>query len=395
MEYILLIFAVLAVLFAFLWRRDDSRARRENERLADELKNEREKRSEAEKHIAAGDVMKAQFQRIAQEIIEERGKKFAEKSGEDLENLLKPLNAKLQEFAESAKTEGRDREALRELLRGHVDRLSTDAENLTRALLGDSKVMGDWGEMTLERLLEATELKPGVHYEMQASLKNEDGKTLIPDCKINLQDGRHLLVDSKVSLAAYSRYVAAEDDDVRKAELSEHVRSVRKHIHDLADKHYSSAKGINAPDFVFMFMPIEPAWIAAMTSDKFLFMGAYKKKIVPVTHTTMMPTLQVVAQIWKFERQSQNARDIAKSAGAIYDKVNAFLKHFDELGRGINRASKAYHDARSNLTEGQGNLVRKIEDLRELGADVRQPMPEEIRREAGIGEEDSEKGSKL
>ena len=372
--------------------RAENRAAELNARLLESEKAAEDKQNFL---VNSREEMKAQFQDLAQKIIEERGKKFAEKSGEDLENLLKPLNAKLQEFAESAKTEGQDRARLRQLLDSQMTRLSTDTENLTRALRGDSKVMGDWGEVSLERLLEEAGLQSGVEYEMQAALKSEDGKPMRPDCKINLPDGRHLLVDSKVSLAAYARYTAAEDNETRKAELDEHIRSVQTHIRSLADKHYPSAKGINAPDFVFMFMPIEPAWIAAMTNDRFLFMGAYKKKIVPVAHTTLMPTLRVVAQIWKFERQSQNARDIAKQAGRIYDKVCAFLGYFEEIGKAVKNAEKAYDKARGNLKDGPGNLIRKIEGLRELGAEVKIPLPEEIRREAGIGEEDSEKGIKL
>lgn len=349
----------------------------------------------------------AQFENLAQKALETNLGKFDTEGRERMKETLAPLERDLKSFRERVdrihtESEGRN-SALQEqikLLKDNAMRISDDANNLAQALRGKSQALGAFGELTLERLLEDSGLRRGVEYEAQPVMRDDEGRPLRPDFRVNLPEERHLIIDSKASLSAWHDYVNAEDDAARVAKIAAHVAAVRKHVGDLSAKHYASLQDAKQPDFVLMFMPIESAWMAALTEDQALFSEAYEKKVILVSRTTLMPTLRVVAQIWKYERQTKNARKIADRAGHIYDKVRVLIGHFDAVGKALETADKKYHDARGSLISGSGNVVRQLEQLDKLGANIKTRLPQSVRAEARgddgevLGEDDSEAAGK-
>lgn len=337
----------------------------------------------------ARDDLRAQFAELAGKIFEERELRFAESSHERLGQLLDPLKERIQSFEkrveESYQHEARERFSLaRELerLQQLNQRLGDEATNLTRALQGQ-KTQGNWGELILERVLEHAGLEKGREYHTQVSLKSADGERFQPDVLIHLPGDKHVVVDAKVSLNAYQAFNSAEDDGNRAQALKQHVLSLRNHLKGLSLKDYQRLEGLQSLDFVLLFVPIEAAFAAALQADPELFQEAWSKHIVIVSPTTLLATLRVIDSLWRQERQSQNAREIAERAGALYDKFVAFIQDLDEIGSRLQQLDRAYLGARNKLTDGRGNLVGRAEQLKSLGARASKHVPSEWLERAG------------
>ena len=337
----------------------------------------------------ARDELRAQFAELAGKIFEEREKRFAESSHERLGQLLDPLKERIQSFEkrveESYQNEARERFSLaRELerLQQLNQRLGDEATNLTRALQGQ-KTQGNWGELILERVLEHAGLEKGREYHTQVSLKSADGERFQPDVLIQMPGDKQVVVDAKVSLTAYQMLTSAEDEDSRAQALKQHVLSLRNHLKGLSLKDYQRLDGLQSLDFVLLFVPIEAAFAAALQADPELFQEAYGKHVVIVSPTTLLATLRVIDSLWRQERQSQNAREIAERAGALYDKFVAFIQDLDEIGSRLQQLDRAYLGARNKLTDGRGNLVGRAEQLKLLGARASKRLPNDWLERAG------------
>ncbi len=320
--------------------------------------------------------MRDEFQNLAQRILEDKGKKFSEDSAK----LLSPLRDNLEQFRKRVDDvhaiDVRERASLKteiKNLQNNAAQMSEDTNNLVRALKGDSKTQGDWGEITLAVLLEKAGLREGEEYQTQPSVRDDQGNWLRPDVVINLPDKKHLIVDSKVSLRDYSDSVAADDEDVRQAALKRHVQAVRNHVTSLSGKHYARVQKLNAPDFVFMFMPIEPAFFAALSQDQQLFSDAYDKNIILCAPTTLMATLRTVERIWQLERQNRNAEEIARRGGLMYDKFHGFVEDMADIKTALGKATGAYDAAFAKLKTGSGNLIGQAQKLHDLGVNAKKP----------------------
>ncbi|KMN23906.1 DNA recombination protein RmuC [Pseudomonas helleri] len=330
------------------------------------------------------DELRAQFSELAGKIFDEREQRFAQTSNERLGQLLDPLKERIQSFEkrveESYQQEARERFSLGkelERLQQLNLRLSDEATNLTRALKGQ-KTQGNWGELILERVLEHAGLEKGREYQTQVSLKGPDGERFQPDVLILLPGDKQVVVDSKVSLTAYQQFVGADDDVIGQAALKQHVLSLRNHVKGLAGKDYKRLEGLHSLDFVLLFVPIEAAFSAALQAEPNLFQEAFDRNIVIVSPTTLLATLRVIDSLWKQERQSQNAREIAERAGWLYDKFVLFIQDLDEVGNRLQQLDKAYAAARNKLTDGRGNLVSRSEQLKLLGARASKSLPPEL-----------------
>jgi DNA recombination protein RmuC len=360
--------------------------------LAAELREQQEHHQQRLSDLqAARDELRAQFAELAGKIFDEREQRFAETSQQRLGQLLDPLKERIQSFEkrveESYQQEARERFSLgKELERLQLlnQRLSDEATNLTRALKGQ-KTQGNWGELVLERVLEHAGLEKGREYQTQVSLKGADGERFQPDVLIQLPGDKQVVVDAKVSLTAYQALVAAEDEDSRATALKQHVLSLRSHLKGLSVKDYQRLEGLHSLDFVLLFVPIEAAFAAALQADPGLFQEAYEQHIVIVSPTTLLATLRVIDSLWRQERQSQNAIEIAKRAGDLYDKFVAFIGDLDEVGSRLQQLDKAYAAARNKLCEGRGNLINRVENLKLLGARASKSLPAELlERAAGV-----------
>ncbi|MBC9251660.1 recombinase RmuC [Pseudomonas alcaligenes] len=337
------------------------------------------------------DELRAQFAELAGKIFDEREQRFAETSQQRLGQLLDPLKERIQAFEkrveESYQSEARERFSLAkelERLQQLNQRLGDEATNLTRALKGQ-KTQGNWGELVLERVLEHAGLEKGREYQTQVSLKGGDGERFQPDVLIQLPGDKQVVVDAKVSLTAYQALVAAEDDETRSTALKQHVLSLRSHLKGLSVKDYQRLEGLHSLDFVLLFVPIEAAFAAALQADPGLFQEAFEQHIVIVSPTTLLATLRVIDSLWRQERQSQNARDIAERAGQLYDKFVAFIGDLDEVGSRLKQLDKAYDAARNKLCEGRGNLINRVENLKLLGARASKSLPADLlERAAGM-----------
>lgn len=318
---------------------------------------------------------RAEFENMASRLIEKETRQFQETSERGLERLLVPLKERLKDFEKKVddayQTEGRERY----VLKAEVERLivlneamTKETSQLTQALKGDSKVQGDWGETILENILTASGLRKGLEYTTQDVFENEAGDKMRPDLLIRLPDEKQIIVDSKVSLRAYEAYTRAETPDERARHLKLHLESITKHVDGLSEKHYAKLKGLRTPEFVFLFAPIEPAYLLAMQHDPELATRAWKKGIAIVTSTTLFTSLKTVASIWRLEHQNRNAQEIAEEAAKLYDKFVGFHDDFEKIGRIFEQGSAQFQDARRKLRDGPGNVFRKIEQLRELGA---------------------------
>lgn len=344
-------------------------------RLEAELDSERKQGlGRIESLNEAKEALTNQFKNLANEILEDKSKRFTEQNVASLDALLKPLQTKLSEFKEQVNTsygnEARERFALKseiERLANLNLRMSDETRSLTQALKGDSKVQGNWGELVLESILESSGLRKGEEYLVQDSHTQMDGSRLQPDVVVKLPEGRSLVVDSKVSITAYSRHAEATDPTISEQELAAHIQSLRQHIQGLSSKNYSSLYGIGSVDFVLMFVPIEPAFLLALKTAPNLYQEALAKNIVLVCPSTLMATLRTVAHLWRQDHQNRNALEIAKQCGTLYDKFVGFVDDLEKLGQRLDQAQTSYHDAFNKLKSGKGNLIRTAEKVRELG----------------------------
>ena len=344
-------------------------------RLEAELDSERKQGlGRIESLNEAKEALTNQFKNLANEILEDKSKRFTEQNVANLDALLKPLQTKLSEFKEQVNTsygnEARERFALKseiERLANLNLRMSDETRSLTQALKGDSKLQGNWGELVLESILESSGLRKGEEYLVQDSHTQTDGSRLQPDVVVKLPEGRSLVVDSKVSITAYSRHAEATDPTVSEQELAAHIQSLRQHIQGLSSKNYSSLYGIGSVDFVLMFVPIEPAFLLALKTAPNLYQEALAKNIVLVCPSTLMATLRTVAHLWRQDHQNRNALEIAKQCGTLYDKFVGFVDDLEKLGQRLDQAQTSYHDAFNKLKSGKGNLIRTAEKVRELG----------------------------
>ncbi|SDL48201.1 DNA recombination protein RmuC [Pseudomonas indica] len=375
-------------------RKDAELRRLDSERaaLAAELREQQQAHEQRLGDLqAARDDLRAQFAELAGRIFDEREQRFAENSQQRLGQLLDPLKERIQSFEkrveESYQQEARERFSLaRELerLQQLNQRLGEEATNLTRALQGQ-KTQGNWGELVLERVLEHAGLEKGREYQTQVSLKSSEGERFQPDVVIQLPGDKQVVVDAKVSLTAFQALTAAEDEESRTQALRQHVLSLRNHLRGLSVKDYQRLEGLHSLDFVLLFVPIEAAFAAALQADPGLFQEAYEKHVVIVSPTTLLATLRVIDSLWRQERQSQNAREIAERAGQLYDKFVAFVQDLDEMGSRLQQLDRAYASARNKLVDGRGNLVSRVENLKLLGARASKTLPADLlERAAGV-----------
>lgn len=370
----------LEVLAAELQTRLDSERRGAQERL--------------QELMGARDALTNQFKALANEILEEKSRRFTQQNRESLGQLLDPLRTQIAEFKgkveQAYDTEGKERSALAkqvEQLLTLNQALSQDAQNLTLALKGNAKSQGNWGELVLERVLEASGLRKGHEYDVQDHQVREDGSRAQPDVVIQLPDERRVVVDSKVSLVAYERLVVAESDEERQQALRRHVESVRGHMKDLSLKKYQALYGFKSLDFVLMFVPVEPAFMAAVTHDRQLFMDAWDKNVLLVSPSTLLMVLRTIDQLWRQEAQGRNAQEIARRGAELYDRLHDFVKELKSVGTRLDQAQESYRDAYRKLAENRGNVIRQAEMLRELGVKPAKPMPPAIVEAACAGED--------
>ena len=326
-----------------------------------------------------------EFEILASKILEEKSVKFTEQNKENLKNILSPLQEKIQTF--ERKVEDTHKEsidyhaALRQQILGLKDlnlQMSKDTINLTKALKGDSKTQGNWGELVLERVLEKSGLEKDREYFVQQSFTNDEGKRILPDVVIHLPDGKKMVIDSKVSLTAYEQFVNSDDDYEKSQFLKEHVNSLKRHIEQLSEKRYEDIYKIESPDFVLLFIPIEPAFAVALNIDNQLYNKAFEKNIVIVTPTTLLATLRTIDSMWNNEKQQRNAIEIARQAGALYDKFEGFITDLTNVGKKMDEAKAEYRGAMNKLFEGKGNLIVSVEKLKKMGAKSKKSLPQNI-----------------
>ena len=335
--------------------------------------------------LAAKESLTNQFKSLANDILEEKSKKFTEQNQTNIGQLLDPLRTKLHEFQGKVEEvyvqEGKDRTALAEQVRQLMDlnqMLSQDAKNLTSALKGSNKTQGNWGELILERVLEASGLRKGHEYDVQASHTREDGTRAQPDVVVHLPEERHLIVDAKVSLVAYEACVAAEDEGERQVAVKRHLDSVRTHMKGLSEKNYQAIYGLKSLDFVLMFIPIEPAFMVAITHDQGLYMEALNKNVLLVSPSTLLFVVRTVAHLWRQEAQSKNAQEIAKRGAELYDRLSAFVADLEKVGDRLRMTQDSYTDARNKLFVNKGNVIRQAEMLKQLGVKPTKSLPAAI-----------------
>ncbi|MBN2263666.1 MAG: DNA recombination protein RmuC [Prolixibacteraceae bacterium] len=325
------------------------------------------------------------FENLANKILKKNTEDLTELNQKRITELIHPLREKIQQFekkVEETYEKGlRDQTDLKVELKKLYElnnRISNEANNLTRALKGDVKKQGNWGEMVLERILERSGLTEGQEFEREKVITNAEGKTIRPDVVVNLPDKKHIIIDSKVSLLAYERFVNTDEPDERKKWIKEHIVSLKTHVKELNVKHYSSSPQINSPDFVLLFIPIESSFSVAVEEDQQLFNYAWENKVVIVSPSTLLATLRTIASIWQQENQTRNAIEIARQSGALYDKFVGFIVDMEKIGKGIESLNKTYDEAGKKLYTGTGNLVRRVEKLKELGASTTKQIPDHL-----------------
>ncbi|HRJ13676.1 MAG TPA: DNA recombination protein RmuC [Saprospiraceae bacterium] len=329
-----------------------------------------------------------EFENVANRLLEEKSQKFSAHNQQQIGELLHPLREKIKTFEENIERrfveETRDRVSLKkeiEQLRDLNRQLSQDANNLAGALKGDNKAQGDWGEMQLELLLERAGLAKDIHYSVQSSFADEEGRQKRPDCIIHLPDSKHLIIDSKVSLTAYERFFSSQEPEEQKKHLAAHVDSMRRHIRELSEKNYTSLYQINSPDYLLLFVPLESAFNVALQQDSRLFLDALDRNIVIVTTSTLLATMRTVAFIWKQDKQKRSVMEIARQSGLLYDKFVAFVEDLRGIGQRLDSAQQAYHDAMLKLSDARrpgDTLIGKAEKIRELGAKTSKQLPKEL-----------------
>jgi len=329
--------------------------------------------------------LKEEFSLLAAKIFERNSKDFSKMSQENLSAIIKPMESQINEFKKEINTlyntESKDRAMLKQeiiSLKELNQQISQDAINLTNALKGGNKQQGVWGEMILEKVLESSGLRKGIEYTREVALKNEDGKSYRPDVLVHLPDKRDLIIDAKTSLNAYEKFISAEHSKTKELYLSEHIKSIRNHIRDLSSKNYEQLLGINSLDFIFMFVPIEGALALALENDPALYDDAFKKQILLVGPTTLLIGLRAIENVWKYEKQNQNAKEIANRAGALYDKFVNFSDDMVKISKQFDTLQGTFETAKKRLSGGKGNIVKQVEQLKELGAKTSKKIPTEI-----------------
>ena len=336
-----------------------------------------------------------EFENLANKILEEKTNKFTEQNKENLKNILTPLQDKIQLFEKKVEDTHKEsidyHAALRQQilgLREMNEQMSKETLNLTKALKGDSKMQGNWGELILERVLEKSGLVKGREYAVQQSFTTEEGNRVFPDVVINLPDGKKMIVDSKVTLTAYERYVNEEEDDAKAQHLKEHVIALKRHVDQLSEKNYHDLYQMESPDFVLLFIPIESAFALALNEDTTLYNKAFEKNIVIVTPSTLLATLRTIDSMWANQKQQENALEIARQAGALYDKFQGFVDDLVLVGKKMDEGKKAYEESMKKLSSGDGNLVRRVENLKKMGAKAKKSLPENILQRANKDEQE-------
>lgn len=332
--------------------------------------------------------MKQEFALIANKILKDNSEAFSQHSKKNINELIDPLKEKIEKFekkVEDTYEKGlKDQSDLKAEFKKIYElsvQLDKDAKNLTKALKSDSKQQGNWGEVVLERILEESGLTKGQEYMVQETGENVEGKTIRPDVIIRLPEDKFLIIDSKVSLTAYQQFVGFEDKEDKERALKRHVDSVKKHVKELSDKNYQSIKDKNSPDFVLMFLPVEPAFAAAIQADHSLFNYAWERKVVIVSPTTLLATLRTIESIWRQEKQTRNALEIARQAGLLYDKFVGFTDDLNKIGGYLDKTQKSYEEARKKLSEGRGNLVGQVEKLKKMGAKAQKSIDKNLLKE--------------
>ncbi|GAT63301.1 DNA recombination protein RmuC [Paludibacter jiangxiensis] len=356
-----------------------ARTSTENSYLREQLDQQKSELAELQKKL------QTEFENIANRILKERSNEFVQHNEKNIGEILNPLREKIASFEkkveEAYDKELRDKVSLREEVKKLTElntRVSEEANNLTRALKGDVKKQGNWGEIILERVLERSGLTKGQEYEREEVVEGADMSVQRPDVILHLPDNKHIIVDSKVSLVAYERLMAAETDEQRALFQKEHIASLRSHVKLLSEKNYQNAHNLNTPDFVLMFVPIEASFSIAVQADNELFSYAWEKKIVIVSPTTLLATLRTISSIWKQENQSRNAQEIARLSGTLYDKLAGFVTDLGKIKDSIDKAGNSYDEAMKKLQNGNGNIFRTAERIKELGAKSNKQLPEDL-----------------
>jgi DNA recombination protein RmuC len=359
-----------------------ARLEQANLQLEDTLRHQKEESVQLQQRF------QAEFENLANRLLEEKSRKFTVQNHEQLDQLLSPLRERIKTFEEGIEKrfleETRDRVSLKkeiEGLRALNQQLSEDANNLASALKGDNKAQGDWGEVQLELLLEKAGLQKNVHFEVQPTFRDENGKAKRPDFVINLPEDKTLIIDSKVSLKAYDRCFSTEDKQERERHLKAHIDSIRRHIRDLSNKNYTNLYQIHTPDYLLLYIPIEPAFALAVQQDPQLFVDALDANVVVVSNSTLLATMRTVSYIWKQEKQKSSVLEIARQSGLLYDKFVNFVEDLKGVGQRIQQAQQTYDDAMNKLVDSKkygDTLVGRAERIRELGARTSRQLPEDI-----------------
>ncbi|KYG63275.1 DNA recombination protein RmuC [Bdellovibrio bacteriovorus] len=358
-----------------------------NDLLSQSLAEQKVLMTDARKQQEAlAERMNTQFEVMAQKIFEEKSAKFTDQNHKNIASVLEPLKERIKDFEKKVEETYSTERSERGMLRGELSKLmelnkvmSAETQNLTKALKGEVKTQGNWGELILENILERSGLRKGEEYIIQGTdldLRGEDGQILRPDVIVSLPDEKHLIVDSKMTLIAYEQYSSAETPEDLERAGKLHVESLKKHIDGLSEKKYHAADKLISPDFVILFMPLEPAFALAFKLKPELFQYAWERNVAIVSPTTLLATLRTVAALWKQDRQEKNALEIAKRGGLLYEKFAGLLKDLQNLGEKLSAAQKAHEDVIKKVSEGRGNLIDQVEDLKRLGAKTEKSLPQ-------------------
>lgn len=354
--------------------------------LEEQLKNLQEKLKDNKTELEQlQEKFTKEFENLANKILDEKSTKFTIQNKENIKNILEPLEKKIQSFEKKVSDSDEKRAGFQSALKTQLEHLkqlnqqmSKDTLNLTKALKGDSKSQGNWGELVLERVLEKSGLEKDREYFVQQSFVNPQGKRVLPDVVIHLPDHKKMIIDSKVSLTAYEQFINEEDESLKSAYLKEHLNSLKRHIEQLSEKKYEDLYEIESPDFVLLFVPIETAFAVATNEDPSLYNKAFEKNIVIVTPATLLATLRTIDTMWNNEKQQRNAIEIARQAGALYDKFHGLLNDLIGVGKKIEASKTEYSNAMNKLFEGRGNLISSVEKLKKMGAKAKKSIPEKI-----------------
>ncbi len=353
------------------------------ENLEEKLRGER---NEVEK---LQEKFTKEFENLANKILDNKSEKFTKQNKENIDVILKPLQEKIEKFEKRVDDTHKESLTGQAMLRQQIiglkelnEQMSKEATNLTKALKGDSKIQGNWGELVLEKVLEKSGLEKDREYFVQQSFTTADGKRVLPDVVIHLPDNKRMIIDSKVSLVAYERFVNEEDDEIQVRHLSEHLTSLKRHVDQLSEKNYQDLYEMESPDFVLLFVPIEPAFAIAINKDPSIYNKAFEQNIIIVTPSTLLATLRTIDTMWNNEKQQRNAIEISRQAGALYDKFEGLIKDLTGVGKKMDDAKGDYSNAMNKLFEGRGNLITSVEKLKKMGAKAKKSLPEKIIKRA-------------